>query len=1050
MEFKGHTRQVGIGLLLVISSGIIATTLHNEPQPLTETTTSASNGMLDVNPYWSLDLSEKGLSLSSKKSDAALQISVISTTTAPVFNQSGSHLEPTFTLDNRNAFSFTSALRHSGEFATVANGWEWIDGDTAFRLSHFEAIDADGTIIEMTTDVQATSWAMSISAEALSSATLPITIRPAGSAHDRKISNVGLRVVSGWNGVFPKAQFMVNGQEVSAHTNANPLSVPESDWWRGCSPTATGMLLGMYDRDGYNGCYYDNLMPGGKAEMATLGGSSFETRLKRAMASSEHDADFYVDFGSSATDPISSGRNGGSFNCLADFMGTSQNSVGNADGFTTFYYFTSGSVTNASFLAENGYRDESGSVGIDEYIVHSGYTTSSLYNQYIMGHNGNTKGYTLAKYQAEIDANRPVLIHLRGHTMVGTGYVPGTQTIKIHNTWGRGSYEMTWGSSYEGMQHISCTVVNLALRLNNAPTNSTTAVAMDEDSSYTFDSDTMTALYQDTDNDDVTFTITSLPTSGSLYLNDSRLTSATTLELTQFDSLSYVPNTNIFGTDSIAWTVSDHSATSAAATFTFGIRNINDAPTAQDVRVELTTINQENQISVLHNDSCAPDANEELTISDVTASTLGTILVNDTADQLLFTPNGTEGSETLTYTISDGNGLTATAEVELVLTHPPNWPPVAVAGANSDEVRPNDVIYLSASGSHDPDNAPSPLTYEWTILEPVEVAQTITTPTEIEATFAPQHAGTYLFRLTVSDGEATDTADVTVVVGDPLNLGLPTAAEEGEVIRGTIRLPYAFETETSVSLSCSPANMIDVPATVQVPAGDTEVQFDATVIDDSEYSEVPQVVITARALVCTSSYLILNVAENDIPEIQVIANNETVVQNAQPSAANATESPNNFGNVTVNSGSLTSTYTVRNTGTGPLTISSAVIDGIHADSFTISRAPATRVEAGEETTFEVTFTPTEEGINYATVSIESNAPDNTSYTFDVEGTGDAAPAVSGGGGGGGCAMSTTSSASYSFPVLMMVLVLLAVRRTKAMRAEHVKVRVRIRRKNPLR
>jgi hypothetical protein len=71
-------------------------------------------------------------------------------------------------------------------------------------------------------------------------------------------------------------------------------------------------------------------------------------------------------------------------------------------------------------------------------------------------------GFSLTDYRAEIDAGRPVMIQLSGHSMLGVGYEIGTQTICVHDTWDNDVHSMTWGGSYEGMAHQAVTVVHLA------------------------------------------------------------------------------------------------------------------------------------------------------------------------------------------------------------------------------------------------------------------------------------------------------------------------------------------------------------------------------------------------------------------------------------------------------------------------------------------------------------------------------------------------------------------------------------------------------------
>jgi hypothetical protein len=90
-----------------------------------------------------------------------------------------------------------------------------------------------------------------------------------------------------------------------------------------------------------------------------------------------------------------------------------------------------------------------------------------------------------------------------------------------------------------------------------------------------------------------------------------------------------------------------------------------------------------------------------------------------------------------------------------------NQPPVANAGPDQN-VGVNTLVTLNGGGSSDPDGGPSPLTYSWAQLSGPSV--TLGSPTSVATTFTPTLAGTYVFRLTVSDGAANDTDDVTVNV----------------------------------------------------------------------------------------------------------------------------------------------------------------------------------------------------------------------------------------------------------------------------------------------
>ena len=247
------------------------------------------------------------------------------------------------------------------------------------------------------------------------------------------------------------------------------------DWWYGCSPTSAGMMMGHYDRNGYSSLYYDNLVLGGIAESNTYGNPG--ALANQVIASSGHIADFWVGYGLSAPanpDPLGSGRTlPDDFDSLADFMGTSQDSEGNSDGETYFSYLISG---NPYYEASSGVGE--GMYGVGQYLEYAGYDAGTLYNQLLLGvadelgpYPNNTTGFTFADYKAEIDAGRPVMIQVLGHSMFGYGY-EGDSTVYVYDTWGDNDGAgphldgqnpgiMTWGGSYGGMLHYGVMALEL-------------------------------------------------------------------------------------------------------------------------------------------------------------------------------------------------------------------------------------------------------------------------------------------------------------------------------------------------------------------------------------------------------------------------------------------------------------------------------------------------------------------------------------------------------------------------------------------------------------
>lgn len=119
-------------------------------------------------------------------------------------------------------------------------------------------------------------------------------------------------------------------------------------------------------------------------------------------------------------------------------------------------------------------------------------------------------------------------------------------------------------------------------------------------------------------------------------------------------------------------------------------------------------------------------------------------------------------------------------------------------------------------------------------------------------------------------------------------------------------------------------------------------------------------------------------------EINVQGNSTTIVDgDATPSLTDHTD----FGSQSVCSGTIARTYTIQNSGTSNLTISSVNISGTHAADFSVTANPAGTVAAAGSTTFQVTFNPSATGLRNATITINNNDVDEAAYDFAIQGTG---------------------------------------------------------------
>jgi hypothetical protein len=240
------------------------------------------------------------------------------------------------------------------------------------------------------------------------------------------------------------------------------LNGPSYDWWYGCSPTSAGMMMGHYDQKGYGGLSYSNLVPGGVAESSTFPSTAgiYQYLAQYTIASPEHMAQFYLDGYLASHDDRGPTH---TFNCLADFMGTSQDAEGNVNGGTTFWYNPNGAKIYAKDVYNAGHLND-GMLGMDEYFRYAGYALGlitddrTFFTQLIQGKGTDPGlGYTFADYKALIDAGLVAMIHVYGHSMFGYGYDDNGNII-FRDTWDGEEHTMAWGGTYAGMAQWGVTV----------------------------------------------------------------------------------------------------------------------------------------------------------------------------------------------------------------------------------------------------------------------------------------------------------------------------------------------------------------------------------------------------------------------------------------------------------------------------------------------------------------------------------------------------------------------------------------------------------------
>jgi hypothetical protein len=160
-----------------------------------------------------------------------------------------------------------------------------------------------------------------------------------------------------------------------------------------------------------------------------------------------------------------------------------------------------------------------------------------------------------------------------------------------------------------------------------------------------------------------------------------------------------------------------------------------------------------------------------------------------------FTPS-LPGAYVFSLVVSDGQISSASDTVTVVVAPPAdpgsaNQAPTADAGPDLDAPAETQVT-LDGSASHDPDQAPAPLSYSWQQAQgPAAVA--LADADTAHPSFTPSVSGVYAFTLTVSDGGQASAPDtVAVSVADPLPLRL-TYPNGGESLKVKQKLTVTWQ-----------------------------------------------------------------------------------------------------------------------------------------------------------------------------------------------------------------------------------------------------------------
>lgn len=136
-------------------------------------------------------------------------------------------------------------------------------------------------------------------------------------------------------------------------------------------------------------------------------------------------------------------------------------------------------------------------------------------------------------------------------------------------------------------------------------------------------------------------------------------------------SINYTPAANYNGAETFTYIAKNSQGVELTATVTVQLTDVNDPPVANNDSFTASAGSSNNVFNVLTNDTRGADSasSETLRVTSVgTPSQNGTVTIGSSGLTLNYTPRATfNGTETFTYTLSDGRGGTSVATVTVAV-----------------------------------------------------------------------------------------------------------------------------------------------------------------------------------------------------------------------------------------------------------------------------------------------------------------------------------------------------------------------------------------------
>lgn len=249
--------------------------------------------------------------------------------------------------------------------------------------------------------------------------------------------------------------------------------------------------------------------------------------------------------------------------------------------------------------------------------------------------------------------------------------------VFIPDTSWNGDTSFNW-AGFDGRDYSSDSKAEIEVAsVNDAPVVSEITKTVDEDTELSFVEVDFSSKFSDVDKDTlITVRIVTLPSNGTLSLNENSVKENDEILLGDLDKLAFMPDSNWNGTSSFKWNGSDGIAYAAQAAYVnITVNPVNDAPKAQDGSLVTDEDTEKSaQLSAIDIDG------DRLTYTLVTGTANGTVEVK-TDGGYTYKPNlNYIGYDSFTFKVNDGMTDSNTATVTITVTQV-NDAPIANDGS---------------------------------------------------------------------------------------------------------------------------------------------------------------------------------------------------------------------------------------------------------------------------------------------------------------------------------------------------------------------------------